>query len=480
MRRICLGLSIATLACSFGFAETPEHPASYDEFIAKQAEKHGVPERLVHRIVMRESRYNPRLVHNHCFGLMQIKYGTARSMGYKGAPQGLLDPKINMTYAIPYLSNAYRVAEGDEDRAVALFAGGYYYAAKRKQLLTELRTAESPPAVAEAPPAPPPAPPNPVNGLFAFLQGGAPSSSAPQMSTPAPVSRPATELASTSSAAVSVSPPPPANAPICDPAVASLAQDGAAPSPPLAETTKESLEAPPNALPGKRHDKAIVKVAHKPAANKGVAIASASAVAGTVDSAPKRLEATQDLASPAAPSSVAKTYDKTAAKTAAPKIAHKPATKTAIAVASAEPSAQPPEPSKAANHPAPKAKDAKGRAKSTAAAISPVQSDAQSPSNAGEASKNSTEPAPSSQVTRSHDKTAAKAASLKTAHKPPAKTAIAVASSEPSAQPPEPSKVANHSAPKAKGHAKLTTGAATKTADAQAETQSAKEPEGAR
>ncbi|VTZ50180.1 Lytic transglycosylase catalytic [Methylocella tundrae] len=472
MRRICLGLSIATLACSFGFAETPEHPASYDEFIAKQAEKHGVPERLVHRIVMRESRYNPRLVHNHCFGLMQIKYGTARSMGYKGAPQGLLDPKINMTYAIPYLSNAYRVAEGDEDRAVALFAGGYYYAAKRKQLLTELRTAESPPAVAEAPPAPPPAPANPVNGLFAFLQGGAPSSSAPQMSTPAP----ATELASTSSVGVSVSPAPPANAPICDPAVASLAQDGAAPSPQLAETTKESLEAAPNALPGKRHEKAIVKVAHKPAAKKGVAIASVAPVAGTVDSAPKRLEATQDLASPAAPSSVAKTSD----KTAAPKIAHKPATKTAIAVASAEPSAQPPEPSKAANHPAPKAQDAKGHAKSTAAAISPVQSDAQSPSNAGEASKSSTEPTPSSQVTRSHDKTAAKAASLKIAHKPPAKTAIAVASSEPSAQPPEPSKVAIHPAPKAKGHAKAAAAAATKTAAAQAETQSAKEPEGAK
>jgi soluble lytic murein transglycosylase-like protein len=171
MLRILSGVVIASLTYSLACAEPAERPKIYDDFIAHQAQMHGVPEPLVHRILRRESRYNPRLVHNHCFGLMQIKYATARSMGYKGAPQGLLDPQVNMTYAIPYLSNAYKVAEGDEDRAVALFAGGYYYVAKKKKMLDALRTADSPPLTPEpaaAPPPPPPSP-NPLASLLSFL-----------------------------------------------------------------------------------------------------------------------------------------------------------------------------------------------------------------------------------------------------------------------------------------------------------------------
>jgi len=48
--------------------------------IARAAKIHGVPEAFVDRIVRRESRYHPRLT-THCFGLMQIKYATARGMG---------------------------------------------------------------------------------------------------------------------------------------------------------------------------------------------------------------------------------------------------------------------------------------------------------------------------------------------------------------------------------------------------------------
>ena len=173
MRRIFLGLSIAALASTACLAEA-ERSHAYDDFIAQQAKKHGVPESLVHRILRRESRYDPKVFHNHCYGLMQIKYGTAQSMGYHGAPKGLFDPYVNMTYAIPYLANAYRVADGDEDRAVSFFAAGYYYAAKKKQLLAALRTADSPPLAPEPSPLPAPAQPrNPMADLFAFLQSPA-------------------------------------------------------------------------------------------------------------------------------------------------------------------------------------------------------------------------------------------------------------------------------------------------------------------
>ena len=153
MLRILLYAAAALCMVSAATAGPVERPTAYGEMIAREAMAHGVPEALVHRIVMRESRYNPRLVHNHCFGLMQIKYATARGMGYRGEARGLLDPQINLTYAVPYLANAYRLADGNEDRATALFSSGYYYVAKHKKMQGILRTASSPALTPE--PAPP-------------------------------------------------------------------------------------------------------------------------------------------------------------------------------------------------------------------------------------------------------------------------------------------------------------------------------------
>lgn len=179
MLRIPLGAIAASLACSVGFAQPAERPTTYDAVIARQAKAHGLPESFVHRIVLRESRYNPRLVHNHCFGLMQIKHATAREMGFKGPASGLLDPQINLTYAVPYLANAYRLADGNESRATALFSSGYYYIAKRKKL--SLRTASSPPVASETAPSPEPRrepPATPIAGLFSLLDG-TPAAAAP-------------------------------------------------------------------------------------------------------------------------------------------------------------------------------------------------------------------------------------------------------------------------------------------------------------
>jgi soluble lytic murein transglycosylase-like protein len=97
---------------------------------AAQASAAGVPVSLVERVIARESGGNPRAVHAGNYGLMQIRLGTARAMGYTGSAEGLLDPQTNMTYAVRYLAGAYRAAGGDENRAVALYARGYYYEAK--------------------------------------------------------------------------------------------------------------------------------------------------------------------------------------------------------------------------------------------------------------------------------------------------------------------------------------------------------------
>ena len=108
--------------------------AEYAEMVAMHARANGVPEALVHRVIMRESRYQPGLVgHGGTIGLMQIKLATARGLGYTGDAAGLRDPNTNLTYAVKYLAGAYHAANGDHDRAVRYFAGGYYYVAKQQR-----------------------------------------------------------------------------------------------------------------------------------------------------------------------------------------------------------------------------------------------------------------------------------------------------------------------------------------------------------
>ena len=105
---------------------------AYADMVARHAAANGVPVSLVHRVIMRESKYNPRAVSKGNYGMMQIRLGTARAMGYTGGAAGLLDPEVNMTYAVKYLAGAYKVAGGNESAAVGHYARGYYYAAKRQ------------------------------------------------------------------------------------------------------------------------------------------------------------------------------------------------------------------------------------------------------------------------------------------------------------------------------------------------------------
>ena len=118
--------------------ETPEMRA----LVRKYAEIHGIPESLLHRVIRRESGYNPGARNGPYYGLMQIHPQTAKTMGFQGDPSGLLDAETNLMYAGKYLRGAWLVSGGSEERAVMWYAKGYYYEAKRKGLLEEtgLRT----------------------------------------------------------------------------------------------------------------------------------------------------------------------------------------------------------------------------------------------------------------------------------------------------------------------------------------------------
>ncbi len=113
--------------------ETPELRA----LINRAAADNDIPASLVHRVVQRESGYNPGARNGPYYGLMQILPQTAGTMGYDGPASGLLDAETNLKYAVRYLRGAWLVADGSEERAVMWYAKGYYYEAKRRGLLEE-------------------------------------------------------------------------------------------------------------------------------------------------------------------------------------------------------------------------------------------------------------------------------------------------------------------------------------------------------
>jgi soluble lytic murein transglycosylase-like protein len=137
-------LLLVTAALSGAPAMAADSHATLDPLIAQYAHRHGIPEHLLHRLIAKESGYNAAACNHRFYGLMQITYVTARGMGYRGTPRGLLDPEVNLTYAVPYLANAYRLAHGSETRAMRLYASGFYYLAKRRHMLNDMRTAASP------------------------------------------------------------------------------------------------------------------------------------------------------------------------------------------------------------------------------------------------------------------------------------------------------------------------------------------------
>lgn len=135
MKRLLQSACVLLAMQSLAWHAEAQDRARYEKMIAKHAEANLVPEALVHRLIVRESKYNPELIgHSGTIGLMQIKLATAKGVGYSGDADGLRDPETNLTWGVKYLAGAYRAADGDYDRAIRYFAGGYYYVAKQQRL----------------------------------------------------------------------------------------------------------------------------------------------------------------------------------------------------------------------------------------------------------------------------------------------------------------------------------------------------------
>ncbi len=140
-----LALTLALTACGGTkeqvtrneFEATALGPAEINRKIAEYSRHYQVPEALVHRVVQRESGYNPAARNGTYYGLMQIAPQTARQMGFTGDPSGLLNADTNLKYAVKYLRGAWLVSDGSHDKALGWYSKGYYYEAKRRGLLNE-------------------------------------------------------------------------------------------------------------------------------------------------------------------------------------------------------------------------------------------------------------------------------------------------------------------------------------------------------
>lgn len=119
-------LRIAALVLPLALASPAlaNESASLRQQVERHASSHGVPGKVAHAVVMIESRYRPGVAHRGNYGLMQIRYGTARAMGYRGEPSGLLNADTNLTYGMKYLARAWKQSNGDLCRTIAQYQTG--------------------------------------------------------------------------------------------------------------------------------------------------------------------------------------------------------------------------------------------------------------------------------------------------------------------------------------------------------------------
>ena len=106
-----------------GAREAASH--SLAEMLAKHAFEEGVPVALAQAVVRIESGGNARAANHGALGLMQIKWATARAVGFSGPAVGLLVADTNLRFGMKVLAQAYRDAHGDICGALMRYQSGH-------------------------------------------------------------------------------------------------------------------------------------------------------------------------------------------------------------------------------------------------------------------------------------------------------------------------------------------------------------------
>ncbi len=101
-------------------------PTKYSTIINSYAASYGVPVALANAVIRVESNYQPNMTGSAGeIGLMQIKYETARGLGYTGSREALYNPETNIRWGMMYLAGAHKLGNGTTCGTILRYNAGH-------------------------------------------------------------------------------------------------------------------------------------------------------------------------------------------------------------------------------------------------------------------------------------------------------------------------------------------------------------------
>jgi len=95
------GCILVLSACAT--SKMPPNMTPIQEKIASEAFSQGVPIHIALGIAEVESHFQPTAFSDGNYGLMQIRFGTANAMGFRGTGKDLMNPDNNIKYGVRYI-----------------------------------------------------------------------------------------------------------------------------------------------------------------------------------------------------------------------------------------------------------------------------------------------------------------------------------------------------------------------------------------
>jgi hypothetical protein len=104
----------------------PSFRAAVRAMVEQEVLKTGLPADIADAVIDIESSYDPSAIGRVGeIGLMQVRLGTAAMLGFKGSAEELAKPSTNIHYGVAYLSEAWRLANGDLCRTLMKYRAGH-------------------------------------------------------------------------------------------------------------------------------------------------------------------------------------------------------------------------------------------------------------------------------------------------------------------------------------------------------------------
>lgn len=106
----------------------------YDEIIRATEDRYKLPAWLLKALVLAESNFNAKAyrtepqINDASYGLCQILYHTAVGIGYKGKPEGLYMPEVNIDLGAKYLKKQIDIWKAEKGIERIKFGLGSYNA----------------------------------------------------------------------------------------------------------------------------------------------------------------------------------------------------------------------------------------------------------------------------------------------------------------------------------------------------------------